>query len=57
MPGYMKNMPFMNMPNVKKDKAVLDYLGKKKFNTRPDKKIIRNMPMVKAPLWSLIKGK
>lgn len=57
MPGYMKNMPFMNMPNVKKDKAVLDYLGKKKFNTRPDKKIIRNMPMIKAPLWSLIKGK
>ena len=21
------------------------------------KKIIRNMPMIKAPLWSLIKGK
>ena len=57
MAGYMKNMPFMNMPNVKKDKAVVEYLGKTKFTTRPDKKIIRNMPMIKAPLWSLIKGK
>ena len=53
----MKNMPFVNMTNVKKDRAVLDYLGSKKFKTRPDKKIIRNLPMVKTPLWSLIKGK
>ena len=53
----MKNMPFVNMTNVKKDRAVLDYLGGKKFKTRPDKKIIRNLPMVKTPLWSLIKGK
>jgi len=57
MPGYMKNMPFVNMTNVKKDRAVLDYLGSKKFKTRSDKKIIRNLPMVKTPLWSLIKGK
>jgi len=50
---YMKNMPFMNMTNVKKDRATLDYLGRKKFSTAPDKKVLR----IRTPLWSLIKGK
>lgn len=36
-----------------KDKAVLNYLGKRKFSTNPDKRIIK----IRTPLWSLIKGK
>ena len=38
---------------IKKDRAVLNYLGKSKFSTKPDRRVIK----IRTPLWALIRGK